>query len=257
MSEIIVIVTGGFDPIHSGHIAYFEDAKKLGDKLVVGLNSDEWLINKKGRPFMPLSERIEIVKNLRVVDKVITFNDQDNSASDAIKKVLDDYPNNKIIFANGGDRTLDNTLEMDVFKNEQNVEFIFGVGGDYKKNSSSWILKEWNSPKEDRPWGWYRVIDDSNDHKVKEIKVNPRSRLSLQSHTKRSETWIVIKGEGTITIDDKIHTLKLNESCHIPVGSKHRLENKSDGSLNIIEIQTGSYFGEDDIKRYEDDYKRV
>lgn len=257
MSEIIVIVTGGFDPIHSGHIAYFEDAKKLGDKLVVGLNSDEWLINKKGRPFMPLSERIEIVKNLRVVDKVITFNDQDNSASDAIKKVLDDYPNNKIIFANGGDRTLDNTLEMDVFKNEPNVEFIFGVGGDYKKNSSSWILKEWNSPKEDRPWGWYRVIDDSNDHKVKEIKVNPRSRLSLQSHTKRSETWIVIKGEGTITIDDKIHTLKLNESCHIPVGSKHRLENKSDGSLNIIEIQTGSYFGEDDIKRYEDDYKRV
>ena len=257
MSEIIVIVTGGFDPIHSGHIAYFEDAKKLGDKLVVGLNSDEWLINKKGRPFMPLSERIEIVKNLRVVDKVITFNDQDNSASDAIKKVLDDYPNNKIIFANGGDRTLDNTLEMDVFKNEPNVEFIFGVGGDYKKNSSSWILKEWNSPKEDRPWGWYRVIDDSNDHKVKEIKVNPRSRLSLQSHTKRSETWIVIKGEGTITIDDKIHTLKLNESCHIPVGSKHRLENKSDGSLNIIEIQTGSYFGEDDIERYEDDYKRV
>ena len=257
MSEIIVIVTGGFDPIHSGHIAYFEDAKKLGDKLVVGLNSDEWLINKKGRPFMPLSERIEIVKNLRVVDKVITFNDQDNSASDAIKKVLDDYPNNKIIFANGGDRTLDNTLEMDVFKNEPNVEFIFGVGGDYKKNSSSWILKEWNSPKEDRPWRWYRVIDDSNDHKVKEIKVNPRSRLSLQSHTKRSETWIVIKGEGTITIDDKIHTLKLNESCHIPVGSKHRLENKSDGSLNIIEIQTGSYFGEDDIERYEDDYKRV
>ena len=121
MSEIIVIVTGGFDPIHSGHIAYFEDAKKLGDKLVVGLNSDEWLINKKGRPFMPLSERIEIVKNLRVVDKVITFNDQDNSASDAIKKVLDDYPNNKIIFANGGDRTLDNILEMDVFKNEPNV----------------------------------------------------------------------------------------------------------------------------------------
>ena len=104
MSEIIVIVTGGFDPLHSGHIVYFEDAKKLGDKLIVGINSDEWLVNKKGRPFMPLSERIEIIKNLTVVDEIITFDDQDNSASDAIRKVLEKYPNNKILFANGGDR---------------------------------------------------------------------------------------------------------------------------------------------------------
>jgi D-beta-D-heptose 7-phosphate kinase/D-beta-D-heptose 1-phosphate adenosyltransferase len=81
MSEIIVVVTGGFDPLHSGHIVYFEDAKKLGDKLIVGINSDEWLVNKKGRPFMPLSERSEIIKNLTVVDEVITFDDQDNSAS--------------------------------------------------------------------------------------------------------------------------------------------------------------------------------
>ena len=84
MSEIIVVVTGGFDPLHSGHIVYFKDAKKLGDKLIVGINSDEWLVNKKGRPFMPLSERSEIIKNLTVVDEVITFDDQDNSASDAL-----------------------------------------------------------------------------------------------------------------------------------------------------------------------------
>ena len=89
MSEIIVIVTGGFDPLHSGHIVYFEDAKKLGDKLIVGINSDEWLVNKKGKSFMPLSERSEIIKNLTVVDEIITFDDQDNSASDAIRKVLE------------------------------------------------------------------------------------------------------------------------------------------------------------------------
>jgi D-beta-D-heptose 7-phosphate kinase/D-beta-D-heptose 1-phosphate adenosyltransferase len=86
LCEIIVVVTGGFDPLHSGHIVYFEDAKKLGDKLIVGINSDEWLVNKKGRPFMPLSERSEIIKNLTVVDEIITFDDQDNSASDAIRR---------------------------------------------------------------------------------------------------------------------------------------------------------------------------
>ena len=257
MSDKIVLVTGGFDPLHSGHIEYFKAAKKLGDRLFVGVNSDEWLSQKKGNPFMPLEERIEIVKNLSMVDETIEFaDDENNSAINAIREVLDKYPNQKIIFANGGDRNSENIPEMESYKDNKNVEFEFGVGGDYKKNSSSWILKNWNGSKENRPWGWYRVIDDSDDHKVKEIKVNPRSRLSLQSHTKRSETWIVIKGEGTVTIDDKIHTLKLNESCHIPVASKHRLENKSDESLHIIEIQTGSYFGEDDIKRYEDDYNR-
>ena len=92
MSETIVIVTGGFDPLHSGHIVYFQDAKKLGDKLIVGINSDEWLVNKKGRPFMSLSERTEIIKNLAVVDEVVTFDDQDNSASGAIREVLKKYP---------------------------------------------------------------------------------------------------------------------------------------------------------------------
>ena len=105
MSEVIVLVTGGFDPIHSGHIAYLKDAKKLGDKLIVGVNSDQWLVQKKGSPFLPIKERIEIVSNLSVVDKAIEFTDDElNSASDAIQKVIDQYPDNKIIFANGGDR---------------------------------------------------------------------------------------------------------------------------------------------------------
>ena len=162
MSEVIVLVTGGFDPIHSGHIAYLKDAKKLGDKLIVGVNSDQWLVQKKGSPFLPIEERIEIVSNLSVVDKAIEFTDDElNSASGAIQKVIDQYPDNKIIFANGGDRTSDNIPEMEKFKNNKNVEFKFGVGGDFKKNSSSWILKNWQGPLEYRPWGWFRVIDDS------------------------------------------------------------------------------------------------
>tara|TARA_B100000965_G_C19474208_1_gene705461 strand:+ start:112 stop:888 length:777 start_codon:yes stop_codon:yes gene_type:complete len=258
MPETIILVTGGFDPIHSGHIAYFKAAKILGDRLIVGVNSDKWLVNKKGSAFMPINERIEIVSNLSVVDEVIKFDDDEfNSASNAIAKVIEKYPNHKIVFANGGDRNSDNIPEMKIHRENPNIQFEFSVGGDFKKNSSSWILKNWHGPKEYRPWGWYRVIDDSEDHKVKEIQVNSRSRLSLQSHSKRSEVWVVIKGEASVTIDDKNINLKVSESIYIPIGSKHRLENKLNDPLHVIEVQTGIYFGEDDIQRYEDDYNRA
>ena len=141
----VVLVTGGFDPIHSGHIKYFESAKKLGSLLVVGLNSDEWLIRKKGKPFLPLFERIEIVKNLRMVDEVITWNDEDNSANGAIDSLLKKYPDANIIFANGGDRKKTNIPELEKFKKHRNIKFVFGVGGENKKNSSSWILKNWEN----------------------------------------------------------------------------------------------------------------
>ena len=258
MAETMVLVTGGFDPIHSGHIAYFKSARMLGDRLIVGVNSDEWLIQKKGSAFLPLNERIEIVSNLSVVDEVIEFEDDEyNSSANAITTILKKYPNHKIIFANGGDRNSENIPEMKIHSQNPNIHFEFSVGGDFKKNSSSWILKNWQGPKDERPWGWYRIIDDSEDHKVKEIQVNSKSRLSLQSHSKRSEVWVVIKGEATVTVDENISTLNVNDSIYIPTGSKHRLENKLNEPLHIIEIQTGSYFGEDDIQRYEDDYNRA
>ena len=86
--ERIVLVTGGFDPLHSGHIAYFKEARKLGDKLIVGLNSDEWLTRKKGRPFMPFHERCNIIEELACVDQVIGFNDEDDTACNAIFQML-------------------------------------------------------------------------------------------------------------------------------------------------------------------------
>ena len=96
----IVLVTGGFDPIHSGHIRYFNEAKKLGDFLIVGLNSDDWLIKKKGAPFLNLVERREIVKNFKMVNEVITWNDKDGTATGAINLLTKKYPSKKIIFAN-------------------------------------------------------------------------------------------------------------------------------------------------------------
>ena len=104
MSKLVVLATGGFDPLHTGHIKLFKEAKKLGDFLMVGVNSDDWLTRKKGKPFMPITERKVIVGELRVVDNVLEFDDSDDSACDAIQHILD-ISNWDIVFANGGDRT--------------------------------------------------------------------------------------------------------------------------------------------------------
>ena len=141
----VVIVSGGFDPIHSGHIEHFKEAKKLGDILIVGLNSDEWLTRKKGKPFMPIEERMAVIQELRMVDSAVAFNDDNNSSIDLINKALVLFDD--VLFANGGDRTQDNIPEIDAFDKDPRVQFAFGVGGTHKQNSSSWILKEWTSQK--------------------------------------------------------------------------------------------------------------
>tara|TARA_B100001057_G_scaffold298892_1_gene299031 strand:+ start:42 stop:485 length:444 start_codon:yes stop_codon:yes gene_type:complete len=136
----VVIVSGGFDPIHSGHILYLLESKKLGDRLIIALNSDEWLIKKKGKEFMPFEERKIILENIRSVDQVIGFEDDDlGSCINALKSIKDMFPSDEIIFANGGDRNKENIPEM----SEEGVQFLFGVGGNFKRNSSSSILDKW------------------------------------------------------------------------------------------------------------------
>lgn len=136
----VVVVSGGFDPLHSGHISYFREAKKLGDILIAGVNSDEWLTRKKGKPFLPLNERMQIVGAIRYVDYVFSFNDDDDSASLLLKQVKQSFPDRKIIVANGGDRNQSNNREIGV----DGVEFVYGIGGSEKMNSSSTILRKWN-----------------------------------------------------------------------------------------------------------------
>ena len=136
--EKVSLVTGGFDPIHSGHISYFKRAKDLSNYLVVGINTEEWLTRKKGQYFQSWKERAEIIRHLDMVDAVISWNDEDDSACGAIAKCLEIAET--VIFANGGDRGKDNTPEIDKYDNHPNVQFAWGVGGDDKMNSSSWIL---------------------------------------------------------------------------------------------------------------------
>jgi mannose-1-phosphate guanylyltransferase/mannose-6-phosphate isomerase len=108
-----------------------------------------------------------------------------------------------------------------------------------------------------RPWGWYDSLDEGENFKVKRIQVNPGASLSLQKHSKRAEHWIVIKGIAEVICNDKKITLTENESTYIPLGSKHRLSNPGKDILEIIEVQSGSYFGEDDIERFDDSYGRL
>ena len=137
----LVLVTGGFDPLHKGHIAYLEAAYRLGNGLVVGLNSDAWLQRKKGKQFMDFEDRKAVLDALWMVDEVIAFDDSDDSARAAIQFCLDNTEE-RVVFANGGDRTSGNIPEMDVVSDR--LDFVFGVGGDEKLNSSSWILERWN-----------------------------------------------------------------------------------------------------------------
>ena len=250
----IILVTGGFDPLHSGHIAYLQAAKTLGDVLVVGVNSDAWLMRKKGQAFMPLHERVCIVRNIVGVDFVIDFDDSDDSANKAIWMTRQSYPHDKIIFANGGDRTKTNIPEMSF--NDDNLEFKFGVGGKAKMNSSSWILQEWKAPKTERPWGYYRVLHEYGSQvKVKELTVEPGQKLSMQRHKNRAEHWFVAEGQATVYTVNRSTDYELTgvfaqfDSLHIGTFEWHQLANETNKPLKIIEIQYGEQCIEDDIER--------
>ena len=133
----VSLVTGGFDPIHSGHISYFKRAKDLSNYLIVGLNGDPWLKRKKGQYFQSWTERADIIRHLDMVDAVISWDDADDSACGAIKKCLDIAQT--VVFCNGGDREKTNTPEVDKYGENPRVQFKFGIGGSDKMNSSSWI----------------------------------------------------------------------------------------------------------------------
>lgn len=252
--QTIVLITGGFDPVHSGHIAYAQAAAKLGDRLIVGVNSDSWLIRKKGRAFMPWSERANIMGNIKGVDEILEFDDYDGSARDAILRVRAQYPDAQIIFGNGGDRTNDNIPEMDVA--DANVQFVFGVGGFNKANSSSWILEDWKAPKTSRPWGYFRVLYEQGfGTKVKELVVEPGQRLSMQRHEHRAEIWYVAQGQASVfTLDEDgeiIHyaDCATGQNIYINRGQWHQLANLESIPLKIVEIQHGDRCQEDDIER--------
>ena len=248
----IVVVSGGFDPIHSGHIEYFKAAKLLGDKLIVAVNSDQWLVDKKGKFFMPFNERSSIISSLEVVDQVIAFEDDGlGSCVLGLEKIKNQHPGDEIIFCNGGDRKQDNIPEMQV----KDIIFKFGVGGNDKMNSSSTILKDWEFESEERVWGKFYNLFTDNRLKLKELIVEPGKGMSFQRHFKRNEIWFVSQGACKVNFSDSspekavLKTLTTEAVFHIKVGDWHQIINTFDDPCHIIEIQYGEATDENDIER--------
>lgn len=248
----IAVVSGGFDPIHSGHIAYLHSASNIADKLVVCLNSDNWLEKKKGQYFLPFKERKIILENLIMVSEVIDFDDDERgSAINGLKKIKSQYPDDEIIFCNGGDRDKSNIPEMSL----EGIDFLFSVGGDDKKNSSSWILKQWSYPFTQRLWGDFYDLFEDNFVKVKELIVNPFKGMSFQRHFERSELWFVSHGKCKVnyshTNPEEVQkiTLEKGDRFDVPVNSWHQITNPYAEECRIIEIQFGKNTSEDDIER--------
>jgi D-beta-D-heptose 7-phosphate kinase/D-beta-D-heptose 1-phosphate adenosyltransferase len=247
----IAVVSGGFDPLHSGHLRLFTDASEMGDRLVVCLNSDDWLQRKKGSPFMPFDERRKILLALEVVDDVVEFDDSDGSCREGLKQIKEWYPSisDSIIFCNGGDRLGNNIPEKDV----EGINFVYGVGGYSKTNSSSKILQIIK-----KRWGKYRVLFQNENTKVKELIIEPGKGISYQRHFKRSEIWFISKGRCTVkyakTDKDEyaVHELQEDDVFTVRKNEWHQITNDHFFPCHIIEIQYGDEMSELDIERDED-----
>lgn len=248
----IAVVSGGFDPLHSGHISYLNSASKIGDRLIVCLNSDRWLKQKKGNFFLPYAERKIILESLEMVNQVIDFEDDElGSVTNGLTKIQHLFPDDQIIFCNGGDRNKSNIPEMKL----KGIDFCFGVGGDQKENSSSSILKSWSNRSTDRIWGMFYDLFQDEGTKVKELIIKPGKGMSFQKHNFRSEFWLIAYGKCIVNYsnDDpdkkKQVTLSTHDHFFVPKESWHQITNPFSSDCRIIEIQYGKKTIEDDIER--------
>lgn len=286
--QVLVICTGGFDPLHSGHIGYFAFAKRLYPKakLIVGINNDAWLRKKKGYVLQGEFARKHIVESLRSVDGAMVFAaDALGGASNLINELAATYPDHHLVFANGGDRNSTNIPEanQNLYTPEvwNRLQFAFSVGGDQKVDASSKIAENaamhitWMKEQEKtkRPWGYYQVLYPGIQHpstdlasrrdiavKVKKLVIHPGASISLQKHKHREEYWKILSGVGMVALSDpqqddprEMSSTLLEPGDSVLVGLEqwHCLSNLSPTEdLVVLELQHGSLCSETDIDRY-------
>ena len=243
--------------MHAGHLEMLRQAAALGDRLVVILNNDNWLMAKKGYVFMPQTMRKQVLESIRFVHEVHVTehgeNDPDRSVCVALERIR---PH---IFANGGDRLLDNVPEVQLCK-KLGIKMVFDVGlGGKIESSSAMVRRVVQAVKRDvRPWGEMTVYEHQPSWWVKKMVIYPNSRASLQTHKKRSEMWVMVEGtiEATVTKGKREvkKTMKVGDTITILPGQRHRFSSKK--GATFIEVASGKPH-EHDIVRHEDDYGRV
>lgn len=251
---ILAVCSGGFDPVHSGHVRMLQAAQAIsGQGVVVLLNSDAWLTAKKGRAFMSFAERREVIQAMSSVAEVLEMDDSAGDCCKALEALQLQYPDKRIVFCNGGDRTEKNIPEMQV----SGIEFAFGVGGDHKANSSSALLNNWEHRVQDRVWGTFRDLFKDQNVRVKELVIAPGQGISYQRHFRRSEFWVVSSGSCQIKFSFgsperfRIATYHAGDHIHIPELAWHQVFNENCDPCHIIEVQFGQYSTEEDIERLE------
>lgn len=252
------LVSGGFDPVHLGHLEMIKGARLLADCVVVLLNSDNWLTRKKGKPFMNEQQRTKILLEFSSVHRVIVQDkDQDDSSNRAIEDFAKKNIEKKICYCNGGDRNEEKQIRESEICKKLGIDLKFSVGGNKKIESSSNLTKNYLAEVEKRPWGQFHIIAKGDGYQVKEINVKKDRKQSLQKHKYRSECWQIIKGMCKIQVGKEIFILCEGKNIFIPQGEIHRIENIGDEELKLVEIQIGDRIEEEDITRIEDDYGRV
>lgn len=249
----IVAVSGGFDPLHAGHLAMFREAKAMGDYLVVILNNDNWLRKKKGYAFMPEEQRAAIIRAIGCVNQVVVTKHEPDTSDMSVCRELSLLDVD--VFANGGDRKEDNVPEVDLCR-RMGIEMAWGVGGEKIESSSELVNRAMNKVmNEERPWGSFSILEKHKEWWVKSLRINPGGTLSMQRHQKRTEMWMVVEGEAEAW-DDKGFVCRFGVGDP-PLGVRekmwHRL--KSENGATIVEVAIGEPV-ETDIERSQDEYGR-
>lgn len=251
-----VAVSGGFDPIHVGHLRMFQKAREHGDRLVVILNNDNWLKKKKGFVFMCEEQRAEILRAINGVDFVWITRHDENPTDMSVCKDINECPLTIDVFANGGDRKNEEDIPEAVMCKQIGIETIFNVGGE-KVESSSALVDAASTRLHAKPWGGYKILDGSLERNfvLKTLYIEPYQSTSLQSHEHRDEYWMLVEGEVKVNLNDYETSLPTFSFWLIPRRMKHRITAGPLGAT-MVEVIRGEY-NEEDIERFEDNYGRA
>lgn len=243
--KTIGVVSGGFDPLHAGHARMLTAAEFMCEELIILVNTDEWLMRKKGYVSVPLEQRIEVASAVVRSAKVIPAKDADGTVVESLIDIRENTDEDDVVlFINGGDRGKGNVPEESV----QGVQMVYGIGGTDKANSSSTINPRGYIARVERLWGNYEDHFRNEKCVFKTLYLDAGGLTSYQRHLHRNEVWFV--EEGMVLVDVGLERMMLfaGEHCFIPKGTWHQIH-ANGGPAVVREMQFGYLCSEDDIER--------